>query len=149
MRPDWDEYFLAIATAVSLRGDCRRSKVGAVIVDRARVLVSSGYNGVDQGEPGCLSGACPRGRLDYSERPAGGDYGDCISYHAEQNSVKFAIAAGQSHRLVGSTIYVTREPCDGCQELIGSNLISRAVYPGGELSFTSSTAGPNGRSSSS
>ena len=44
-RPDWDDYFVAIARAVAERSDCRRRKVGAVLVDRDHRLVGTGYTG--------------------------------------------------------------------------------------------------------
>lgn len=63
-RPSWDEYFVHIADAVAMRGDCTRRQVGAVLVDpETHDLIETGYNGPPKGEPGCLSaGACPRGR---------------------------------------------------------------------------------------
>jgi dCMP deaminase len=42
-------------------GDCTRSQVGALIVVNKRI-VGLGYNGTRPGAPGCLDGACPRGR---------------------------------------------------------------------------------------
>lgn len=61
-RPSWDEYGLGIARAVAVRGDCTRRKVGAVILDKDHRQVGGGYNGTVPGQPGCLEGACPRGR---------------------------------------------------------------------------------------
>jgi dCMP deaminase len=62
VRPDWDGYFLGIASAVAARADCTRRQVGAVIVKGNRI-VSTGYNGAPSGLPGCLTdGRCPRGK---------------------------------------------------------------------------------------
>lgn len=61
IRPGWDVYFLNIAVAVARRADCTRRSVGAVIVREHRII-STGYNGAPRGAPGCLEGACPRGR---------------------------------------------------------------------------------------
>jgi len=124
MRPDWDEYFLGVAQAIALRADCTRSQVGAVLVKDNRI-VSTGYNGAPAGAPGCLSaGACPRGRSDVEP---GSSYdtgpGSCIAVHAEQNAIIYSDRADR----VGSTLYVTREPCGGCSRLIAGSGIARVV----------------------
>lgn len=127
-RPTWDEYYLSIARQVSARADCTRSKVGAIIV-LGDDIVSTGYNGAPKGEPGCLSAsACPRGQLTTVEVEPGSSYdtgkGACIALHAEQNAI---IRAGRLCR--GATLYITREPCDGCARLIRGAGITRLVYP--------------------
>ena len=61
-RPDWGAYGLSIARAVSVRGDCTRRQVGAVILDVSHRLAGAGYNGSYPGGPSCLAGDCPRGR---------------------------------------------------------------------------------------
>lgn len=133
LRPSWDEYYLGIAKAASLRGDCTRSQVGAVIVLRTSRghLTSLGYNGVEAGEPGCLSGACPRGRLSYDEHPSTSDYGNCISVHAEVNAFWNA-----QFDIQYSDVYVTREPCLDCKTLLfDQELVSRFIWPGGEMHY--------------
>lgn len=124
MRPDWDPYFINIAWAVAERTDCRRSKVGAVLVDTRHRIVGSGYPGTTAGEPGCLAGACPRGLKDYTDRPPLSAYDDCISVHAEAN----AILNTDRHLFAGGTIYVTREPCHWCYKLIKAAGILFAIW---------------------
>lgn len=60
-RPDWDSWALGLATAVSLRGDCTRRRVGAVLLDKDHRIIGAGYNGSWPGGPSCLKGDCPRG----------------------------------------------------------------------------------------
>lgn len=133
-RPGWDSYFLGLAFAVSARADCRRRKVGAVIVGTDHRVLEVGYNGAPPGHPGCLEGACPRGLLTYDEVAAHADYsqpgtpGYCIALHAEINAI---ILAGRAAR--GATIYVTDEPCPNCRKAIMGAGIVRAVWPGHEL----------------
>lgn len=129
MRPSWDEWGLALAQTVALRGDCIRSKVGAVIMgDHGRIL-GLGYNGTRfPGEPGCLEGACPRC---LSDVPSGTGYESCIERHAEENAFYDAIDKGMSGRLLGATIFVTRECCTHCAALVASYGITRIVTPGG------------------
>lgn len=123
-RPTWDEWALGIADAVAPRGDCIRSRVGAVLLDRRRRLVMSGMNGVPSGEKGCLAGACPRGRVTYEEIPAGSDYGDCIAIHAEENLLIHA----RRDDLAGGTVYVTRAPCYRCLPRLKAAGVSRVVW---------------------
>ena len=60
-RPSFDDWALLLAAAVSVRGDCTRKQVGAVILDTRNRIVSTGYNGAPPGGPSCLAGQCPRG----------------------------------------------------------------------------------------
>jgi dCMP deaminase len=127
MRPSWDTYFLNIAEAVSLRADCTRRKVGAVLVDSNNRIISTGYNGAPPGAAGCASdGACPRGQSDVPGYTEGNhDYSDCIAVHAEVNAI-----AIRSYVAPGTTIYVTHEPCNDCKVYIKNAGVSRVVYPG-------------------
>lgn len=124
-RPGWDEYFMAIAVAVSARGDCTRRQVGAVIV-RDHRLVGTGYNGAPSGRTGCLEGACPRAFKSYAEAaPGSGNYDDCIAIHAEAN----AIIHTRRDDCTGATLYITSVPCTGCAKLIAASGIARVVTP--------------------
>jgi dCMP deaminase len=147
LRLDWDPYFIQIAFAVAERGDCTRMKVGAVITDKDHRIMATGYNGAPAGFPGCLEGACPRGKhylsdkhgdfitqvcacgnrwpCSKSAKPGEGSYDDCISCHAEANAIVYA---GRD-RCIGSTLYCTYAPCHGCLKLIKAAAISRVVIP--------------------
>ena len=117
LRPDWDEYALGLARAVATRADCRRSKVGAVILDADHRVVSTGYNGAPAGQKGCLAGACPRGLGQVNT-----SYDNCIAVHAEANAILYA------HRsLKDCTLYVTKPPCADCSRLIAGAQIGRVV----------------------
>lgn len=135
-RPEWDEWGLRLAVAVSTRADCTRRKVGAVIMTPDRSIVATGYNGASAGEPGCLSdGACPRGQKSTDEVSPGSSYdtgaGSCIAVHAEAN----ALLRATWSLLPGATIYCTEEPCDGCLRLIKGTPIARIVTPSGVIAL--------------
>ena len=123
-RPRWDDYFLRIANAVAIRADCTRRRVGCVIVDTDRRVVSTGYNGAPAGQPGCLSGACPRGLRGYDEIAKDSNYDNCISVHAEANALIYARTS-----LRGATAYITDAPCPSCRKLLAGAGIERIVYP--------------------
>lgn len=125
-RPGWDEYFLGIAQAISLRADCTRRRVGVAVVKNNRI-VSTGYNGAPSGDRGCMQGACPRGFYTAEELPPGSSYdtgaGACIAVHAEANALLYA----DRDKTEGATLYCTDEPCDGCTRLIRGAGILRVV----------------------
>lgn len=120
-RPDWDTYYIGIARAVSLRGECSRRQVGAVIV-KDHTIISTGYNGAPPGADSCLSGHCPRAK---SNAKPGTDYAQtgCTAIHAETNAI---MRAGLAN-CVGATIYVTEPPCVLCLPLIQAAGIVRTV----------------------
>lgn len=125
-RPTFDALYLAVAQTIGMAADCSRpgGRVGAVAV-RDDVPLAWGYVGVAAGDPGCLSGACARATSDVTP---GSDYHNCISQHAEINLIGFA--AHHGIRLADATLYVSREPCQGCYKAISGARIVRVVFPG-------------------
>jgi dCMP deaminase len=167
-RPHWNEYFLGIASAVAVRGDCTRRQVGAVIVHPdTHDIIQTGYNGAPSGAPGCLSdGACPRGRHYRVLAPGGppvdgpvplfgkmcacGNDWPCAeavppgSSYDTGRGMCIALHAEQNAIIRagqlsrGAHIYVTDEPCDGCRKLIAGAGILYASWPGGCWNVTGS-----------
>jgi dCMP deaminase len=122
-RPDWDLYYINIAHAVSLRGDCVRAQHGTVIV-KDNKIISTGYNGTPPGDKRSCgkTGQCPRA-LDPNSEHSKGDYDLCWATHSEAN----AIIRASWEELRGATLYVTGDPCPGCIKLIASAGIARIV----------------------
>lgn len=123
-RPDWDEYFLAMALMASTRSTCLRRQVGAVIVAGNRVL-ATGYNGSPAGTPHCAETGCLRQKLGI---PSGERHEICRGSHAEMNAIAQAAAAGIAIR--GCTVYCTHEPCSMCSKLLINAGCERVVYLG-------------------
>jgi dCMP deaminase len=115
-RPEFDDWALGVARAVSTRGECKRSLVGAVLV-RDRRIIATGSNGVAPGLPSCLDGVCPRERM-RAARSTPYDEAPCVATHAEDNAIDDALARGQDPR--GCTIYLTKEPCERCAPVLRS-----------------------------
>jgi len=119
IRPGWDCYMLNIAEAVSARGECVRSKVGAVLVHNRRII-ATGYNGVAAGQPSCLDGVCPRAN---NSVPRGTPYSDsdgrCIAIHAEINAIHDA-EQREIKIQPGDTMYLTKEPCEECAPIMAA-----------------------------
>jgi dCMP deaminase len=97
---DWTDYFIEIAKTVSLRSNCIRKQVGAIIVDKAKKIKASGYNGVPTKVLSCREkGFCYRMENNIE---SGTQYETCRSIHAEQNAI---IQAGEE-KCQGSIMYV-------------------------------------------
>jgi dCMP deaminase len=137
MRPDWDEYFINIAKAVSSRATCLRRKYGAIIT-KENIIVSTGYNGAPSGMKDCFEvGKCTRKEL---QIPHGERYELCHSVHAEAN----AIIRASVDELRGATIYISgsdgknecyAEPCMMCKRMILNSRIAKVVYSDGNEEF--------------
>jgi dCMP deaminase len=120
-RPDFDEYFLKIASVVAERSTCRRHHIGAVAVKDRRIL-TTGYNGAPAGQKDCLELGCLRDELGI---PSGERQEICRAIHAEQNVIIQAALHGVS--LEGSTIYCTHTPCVLCAKMLVNARIKRFV----------------------
>lgn len=118
MRPDWDQYFMAIAKVVATRATCDRKHVGAVVVRERRIL-STGYNGSPPGQPHCDD-------VGHLLREIDGRQSCARSIHAEDNAIFAAARFGQATQ--GATMYVTAQPCLNCAKAILSAGIQRVVY---------------------
>lgn len=138
LRPDWDEYFIGIAKAVSARATCLRRKYGAIIT-KDNIIVSTGYNGAPSGVKDCLEvGKCTRKEL---QIPHGERYELCHSVHAEAN----AIIRASLEELRNATMYIAgsdhknsdcyAEPCMMCKRMILNSGISKVVYSDGNKGF--------------
>lgn len=107
----WDEYFLKIAETVALKSKDPSSKMGCVIVDPNKRVVSVGYNGMIQG--------ADESKMTLSERPM--KYYFVI--HAEMNALLYA------HRdLTGCTVYNLTATCENCLKHCLQAGIKRFVY---------------------
>ena len=97
---EWDKYFLEIARTVSMRSNCIRAQVGAVIVGKDKKIKATGYNGVPTKVVSCMElGECYRIKNNIQ---SGTRYETCRSIHAEQNAI---IQAGQD-RCQQASMYI-------------------------------------------
>ncbi|MFC1807681.1 cytidine/deoxycytidylate deaminase family protein [Candidatus Omnitrophota bacterium] len=126
-RPDWDSYFLELASLVSKRSTCLRRSVGAVIVKDKHIL-STGYNGAPKDIKHCSKVGCLREKL---KIPSGQRHELCRGLHAEQNAIIQAALYGIS--LKGATLYCTNLPCSICAKMIINSgirdIVSSSGYP--------------------
>lgn len=109
----WDNWFLGLAQYISTASKDPSTKVGAVIVDSDRRVISVGYNGFAKGVE------------DTEERLNNRDLKYKMIVHGERNAIIFA------HRdLKGHTLYTWPfMPCSTCTSMVIQSGISRIVAP--------------------
>ena len=106
----WSQRFLDLAEHVAEWSHDPRTKVGAVIVDDKKRVVSMGYNGF------------PRGVKDYVKRYEDRPTKHLFVCHAERNALDNA-----PHSVEGCTMYVPLLPCNECAKSIIQNGISKVI----------------------
>jgi dCMP deaminase len=116
-RPNWDTYFLQIAQLASSRATCARRKVGCVLVDSKKHIVSVGYNGVPSKFDHCIDEVPCEG----VNAPSGTGLDACLAVHAEVNA--FLHLTSQDIL----TAYLTVCPCISCTKMICNSNIKRVV----------------------
>lgn len=109
----WDHYFLRLARLTATASKDPSTRVGAVIVDPERRVVSTGYNGA------------ARGVRDDPERLADRDTRLRITIHAEVNAILFA-----RRDLADCVLYTFPfAPCSPCAAVVVQTGICRVVAP--------------------
>ena len=112
---DWCTRFMDLAHHVARWSKDNSTKVGAVIVDNDKRIVSLGFNGP------------PRFVSD--------EHGDRMTkllrtLHAEENAILFARG-----NVEGYTMYVTHHPCAHCAAVIAQVGLARVLIPPVEPAF--------------
>ena len=113
---NWDEYFMGMAVLSSLRSKDPSTKVGAVIVNDEKKVVSIGYNGM------------PRNIDDDDltwNKGEGLDSKYLYVCHAELNAI---LNARNGSSLSNCTVYVTLFPCNECTKALIQVGIKEVVY---------------------
>ena len=108
----WDRRFIDLCYHIAKWSKDPSTKVGCVIVDNKRRIVSVGYNGF------------PRGVDDLEERYNERETKLKFVAHAERNAFDNAVAS-----MEGCTLYTTLLPCNECAKSVIQNGITRVVAP--------------------
>ena len=118
--PRLQTWALGMAEHIAKLSKDPSTKVGAVIFDEKRRLVSGGYNGF------------ARRVHDLPERLENRDIKYKMVLHAEKNAILFATAP-----LDGCTLVVTHPCCAQCAALVIQSGIRHVMWPTASASFTS------------
>lgn len=108
--PNWSQYFMEIAKAVSNRSKDPMTAVGAVIVNKDNHIIGTGYNGF------------PSNYVETPElweRPTKYDH----VIHAEANAL-----LNSTQSCAHSKLYITLFPCKECAKLIAGAKIKQVYY---------------------
>lgn len=135
LRPCWDTYFLKLCNLASLRSNCMKRRVGAVLVSSNRIL-ATGYNGTPSGLRNCNQGGCARcnNTLPTStstntpragSSACGQNLDECLCLHAEENAL---LEAGRAKISSNATMYCNTCPCLRCAVKIIQTGIRHVVY---------------------
>lgn len=119
LRPDWDSYFMKLATLAASRSNCMKRRVGCVIV-RDRRVIATGYNGTPRHLTNCFNGGCPRCNDGNSH-----NLHTCLCLHAEENAL---LEAGRDRVGFNAILYCDTCPCLTCSVKIVQTGITEVVY---------------------
>ena len=117
---NWDKKFIELSRHVSGWSKDISRKVGAVVVDEDKIVLSMGYNGFPRG--------CDDDIESRFERPTKYLYTE----HAERNAIYHASRHGV--KLKGCVMYTTLFPCADCTRAIIQSGISSIVTSPPDLS---------------
>ena len=108
--PNWSQYFMEIAKAVSVRSKDPMTQVGAVIVNKDNHIIGTGYNGF---APGYVE------TTELWARPTKYDH----VIHAEANALLNCTCPATKGK-----VYVTLYPCKECAKLLAGAKINKVYY---------------------
>ena len=114
----WDEFFMRVAVAASLRSKDPNTQVGACIAGPDNRILSVGYNGTPSG---LNDDDFP---WDTTEDPLTDKHNYVI--HAEANAI--LNYRGSLKELSGARAYVTLFPCKECAKTLAQAGIGEVVY---------------------
>ncbi len=110
----WSEYFMGVALLAAKRSKDPSTQVGACIVDRKNIILSTGYNGFPYG--------CSDDVFSWDREGEDTKYNYVV--HAELNAI---LNAG-GRDLKGARLFVDLFPCNECAKAIIQSGISEVVY---------------------
>lgn len=110
----WDDYFMGVSLLAAKRSKDPNTQVGACIVSRDNIIISTGYNGFPYG---CSDD-------EYSWDREGEETKYPYVVHAELN----AILNSKGRSPEGAKIYVSLFPCNECAKAIIQSGIKEVIY---------------------
>ena len=110
----WDEYFMMLVHAISMKSKDESTHIGALVVDQSNRILATGYNSFPSGIDDTISAR--------QERP----YKYYWFEHAERNCTYSAARVGIP--LNGCRMYTNGVPCVDCGRAIVQSGIIEVIY---------------------
>ena len=111
----WDRRFYNLAVHISSWSKDESTRVGAVIVDNKKRIISVGFNGFPAGVDDTITSRDQKLRR---------------TVHAEVNALSFA-----NRSVEGCTVYVTHAPCSNCAAVLIQHNVGAVAFPEPEPAF--------------
>lgn len=125
LRPDYDTYYMKLAYDVAKRTNCMQEGIGAIIVNKYRRFISSGYNGTPVSDKNCFKGGC----LKWNNSGIMFANETCKCIHAEENAIMMV----NKDESKGGYIYINSFPCINCALKIVQIGITTIWYDASEI----------------
>ena len=121
----WDEYFMGVAMLAARRSKDPNTQVGACIVSKDNIIISTGYNGLPNG---CSDDEYPWDRQ-----------GEETKYPYVVRAELNAILNANGRDLRGSRLYVALFPCNECAKAIIQSGVKEVLYLSDKYAQTPAT----------
>jgi dCMP deaminase len=124
------DIYLNLAFMLAKKSTCRRGYAGCVITRNGRII-GTGYNGSPPGTLECLDSITCRQKDSVinvvGEEPYTVQTDGCFdSIHSEANAIGFCAKNGIATD--GCVVYITKEPCKSCAQLLVSSGAKTVYY---------------------
>ncbi len=122
VRPNWDEFFMALTITYSSRSSCRNVRAASILVEDKNIA-GIGYNGAPTQIPSCYEIGCSKEKLGLKYEDSLNS-GTCIGIHAEMN----AIGNLTKRNVKGLELYTTIFPCHDCAKNLLPYHLERVIF---------------------
>lgn len=108
---------------------CQKVSVGCVITKGVNGTETTASMGANRTLPqNCKLMGCWRKQIHGNDSKAHRGPADCMALHSEIDAL--AMAARNGVRVFGSTVYVTRYPCEACARALCAAGVAEVIYGG-------------------
>lgn len=133
-----DNYFMEIAKLVAKRSTCLRLQVGSVLTNENKKIISTGYNGVVQGEKHCINYFSDKFNnmpvkptktfVEYVQTEEFKNEHALFSRFHEIHSEQNSLIGIDKNSTKNAILYTTVAPCIECAKICIISKIKKVIY---------------------